>query len=222
MLEITAKKYYGDNVVLDVENLFFEKGKKYALIGANGSGKSTLLKLIDKHIKAKNQELSIDKQVIIGYMPQTTYAFDFSVKRNIMLTCKISNRKSAKYRADNLIKDLQLEKFKNKNATRLSGGELQRVALARTLMLKCDLLLLDEPTSAMDVEQSKNVIEFLKNETDFFNMTLIFATHSLKQAESLADYVIFMSKGKIIEIIEAKDFMSKAKTKELIEFISAF
>lgn len=220
MIKVTAKKTYGDRVVLDVKDLVFEDGKKYALIGANGSGKSTLLNVIAGQLKAEGK-VEFDKRATIGYMPQTSYAFSMSVLRNIMLPCKAMERRERVYRANGLIEDLGLKKLKRKNASRLSGGETQRMALARTLMVKCDVLILDEPTAAMDVEQAKTVIELLNRENEFYKNTLIFATHSLKQAEALADVVIFMSEGKAAEISDAKTFLTDAVDKRLIEFISA-
>src|SRR5574344_1279395 len=97
MIDVTAKKTYGDRTVLNVNNLVFERGKAYALVGANGSGKSTLLKVIDGQIKADGK-INIPKYIKVGYMPQNSYAFSMSVKNNIWLAVKTKDRKNLKRR----------------------------------------------------------------------------------------------------------------------------
>lgn len=184
---------------MDVANLTFEEGGRYALIGANGSGKSTLLKIIDGQLGADVGQNIDKKQYKVAYMPQQSYAFSMSVKRNILLPAAVADRENAKERMQGLVSALGLKSLLYKNAARLSGGETQRMALARTLMVDCKVLLLDEPTAAMDVEQAKAVLELLKVETEKRGLTLIFATHSLKQAEELADEILFMANGVVVE-----------------------
>lgn len=218
MIEITAIKKYGNKTVLDVESLMFEFGKSYALIGANGSGKSTLLKIIDNQLKAKG---TVDiKNKKVAYMPQNSYAFSMSVKQNILLPIKLTNIKQNKNRIQHLTKALDLTELLGKNAAKLSGGETQRMALARTLMVSADILLLDEPTAAMDVEQAKSVIDLLKSHSDKYKTTLIFATHSMNQAELLADEVLFLSNGKIAERGIPERVLHNPQSAELKAFIS--
>lgn len=218
MIEITAKKQYGDKVVLDVGKLTFEEGKAYALIGANGSGKSTLLKIIGNQLKAEGERV-VSKELTIGYMPQQSYAFAMSVKRNIMLPVKAMDKKKRRYKLNALTNDLGLRGLLHKNAVKLSGGETQRMALARTLMVRCGLLLLDEPTAALDVGQAKAVIELLNKEVKENGVTLIFATHSLKQAELLADEALFLCGGKLMERGNPSEILKNPKSEELREFI---
>lgn len=217
MINISAKKTYGDKVALDIENLTIKSGKAIALIGANGSGKSTLLKILDRQIAFEGDITGLSK---IAYMPQNSYAFAMSVKRNILLPIPLRDRKAFDFRLDFLVEKLSLKNLLGKNATLLSGGETQKMALARTLMAPCDTLLLDEPTSALDVEQAKCVIALLKRDAAERDLTLIFATHSLKQAELLADEAIFLVDGKIVERGCPKTIFSQPQTLELADFIS--
>lgn len=218
MIKITAKKQYGDRTVLNVNGLTFERGKAYALVGANGSGKSTLLKVIDSQLKADGEK-NIPKFMTVGYMPQSSYAFSISVKRNILLPLKFYQRRNLRRRFDNLVETLELKGLLKKNAAKLSGGETQRMALARTLMVRADLLLLDEPTAAMDVEQAQAVLKLLKQEVREYHTTLIFATHSLKQAEELADEVLFMSNGVVVERGAPSDVLHNPLYNETKTFI---
>jgi tungstate transport system ATP-binding protein len=216
---ITAKKVYGEKVVLDITSLSFTPGKNYALIGANGSGKSTLIKCLASVISFDGK---IDNPIKnLAYMPQQSYAFSMSVRNNILLAFPFKDRKKYVENADEIIQKLGLVHLKNKNASRLSGGETQKTALARLLVKKHDVLILDEPTSAMDIEAAKiaetQLIRYAKEN----NCTLVFATHSLRQA-SLADELIFLKDGKIIEIGTSKDILNAPLEKETKEFIDFF
>lgn len=217
MITINVQKKYGERLVLDIQDLTFKRGVNYALVGANGSGKSTLLKIIDNQIKADG---TIEKEkLIVSYMPQKSYAFNLSVINNILLPVKAQDRKTMYEKAIELIAALGLSHLTKKNASHLSGGETQRMALARTLMLPSDLLLLDEPTAAMDIGSSiiaRDVINKYKNNQSSF----ILATHSINEAIALADYILYMENGKIVEIVPSKDFfysINDSRTKAYIE-----
>lgn len=226
MVEIVSlKKSYGTKVVLNIDNFTFENGKKYALVGTNGCGKSTLLKIFDKVESFDAGEIFMDENTTISYMPQNSYAFKMSLKANISIAIpskSISQKtyKDYKSRVEELITSLGLDSLKKKNASKLSGGETQRMALARTLLQKCDLLLMDEPTSAMDIPATKVAEEVIIKYCEEYNPTVIFATHSLNQAERLADVVLFMKEGEIIEVCDAKTFINEPKTEELKEFLN--
>lgn len=183
--------------------LSFEAGEIVALIGPNGSGKTTLLSALAGQIKFEGKIEGI-KGSDVCYMPQTSYAFDLSVRRNIALAVpakkKFSGeaRRMYKKRVDDLVKSAGLEPLKRKNASKLSGGETQKVALCRCLVEKHDVLLLDEPTSAMDAASASAAEKILSEYCAIFNPVVIFATHSVEQAEKIADRIIVLNEGKII------------------------
>lgn len=220
MIEVKdLQKKYDGKMVLDVESFTFQDGLRYALIGANGSGKSTLLRLIANVEKQTHGDISTPKAQQIGYMPQHSYGFSMSVLNNMLLASPASMRKEAKADALLLLSRLKLSALKRKNAARLSGGETERLALARLFLAKHEILLLDEPTASMDVASTSISEEAILEYADDNDVTLIFATHSLKQAERLADEVLFLADGKIVEHGKPDELFSNPKSDLLKEFL---
>ena len=183
------KKTYNGQVVLDIDNFSIEKNKIYAITGANGSGKSTLAKIIAGLIPDDtNKKISVSMSV--GYIPQKPYVFDMTLEKNILLNGSDKNK------CNGLIQKFEIEYLKGKKAKGFSGGEQQKLALARFMMQNYDLVILDEPTSAMD-EKSQNraesiIIDYAKNKT------MIIITHDKSQINKIADETIYMSNGKIV------------------------
>ena len=222
-MKIIAKKTF-DRKVLDV-NIELEEHKIYALIGANGSGKSTLLKVLSSVIKPDGDS-SIDtpfKNDEIYYMPQMPYTFDLSVYNNIKLgiplKSSLGEKIYCKYRIDTMLKTIDLNQLRKANAQTLSGGEKQKMALIRSLVVKHDLLLLDEPTSAMDINATLKAEELIQKYKEEFDGTIIMATHSIKQAQRLADVVLFLDEGEIKEIADAQTFIDHPQSDELKDFL---
>jgi len=164
---------YGKRVVLDVPAMIFEDGKIYALIGANGSGKS-----------------SFGKNCGFSYQPQKPYMFKMSVYKNLKLAAK------SKEEVNIALRDFNLVAFKNARADKLSGGESAKVALARTLLSRQKTIVLDEATNSMDMEGCKISEYLIRRYADEGN-TVILITHSMRQAERIADEIIFLKDGMI-------------------------
>ncbi len=214
----TFSKTYDGRTVLDFSEMELEPGKIYAVIGANGSGKSTFAKCLAGIIPADQRRGVLDKKISVGYMPQKSYAFSMSVEKNIALGG------DDKIRAGELMEALQITHLAKKKANRLSGGETARMALARVLMKPFDVMILDEPTAAMDIETSslseKLIIDYCK-ET---NCALILVTHSLQQAKRVADEVLFFYQGKLMEAGAKEKVLyapAQAETKRFLEFYGA-
>ena len=207
-------KTYEGRTVLNFPGLELEPGTVYAVIGANGSGKSTLAKVL-AGITAPDRRGKLLDGGTVGYMPQKNYAFRMSTKANILLNG------TDKVRAEELMDALQLRPLERKRADRLSGGETARMALARLMMKKYDLVLLDEPTAAMDMETtllSEQLIGQYVRET---GCALILVTHSLQQARRIADEVLYFHKGDLLERgpkDRVLDSPEKAQTKQFLEF----
>lgn len=217
------EKTYQGRVVLNVEDFTFEKGKIYAVVGANGSGKSTLLKCISGVIKADSKNfINIGREERIGYMPQNSFAFKKSLMKNLFIGCGKTKENIEKATA--YVKKFGLtEKIKTR-ADRLSGGEKQKMALIRLLMSVYDYILLDEPTSAMDAYSTAEAESATKNYCTQNNVCVILVTHSIKQAQRIADDIIFMHEGRISEHSPAEEFVAEPKTtlaKEFLEFFGA-
>lgn len=199
---------YDDQMILDFPGMEFEPGKIYAIIGANGSGKSTFA-------RGLSQKSVVEKNISVGYMPQKSYAFHFSVKKNILLSA------DDKERAGKLMQDLQIEHLAKKNASRLSGGETARMVLARILMKKFDLVILDEPTAAMDIETTSLAENLMMEYSREMGCVMILITHSLWQAKRVADEVLFFHKGQLVETGSKEQVLGQPKdttTQKFLEF----
>ncbi|MEG1756714.1 MAG: ATP-binding cassette domain-containing protein, partial [Clostridia bacterium] len=147
---VEIQKKYGDRMVLDIPALSFVPGGRYALLGPNGSGKSTLLRIISGVIRPDVGMVTCDvPDKEIGYLPQTPYAFDLSVLKNVMVAA--DQVRTAKQSALAALRCVGMEALADLRGNRLSGGETQRMALARMMVKRHSVLLLDEPTSAVDI-----------------------------------------------------------------------
>lgn len=207
-----VKKYYGEKLVLDINSLSISNGERVALVGANGSGKSTLLKLISRVIAPSEGNVVTDGEII--YMPQSNYAFNKSVIKNVLL-----GTKAPKEQAEQLLRQMEIPEFANKNAKNLSGGELQKVALCRTIIRNSSVLLLDEPTSEMDLHSTNiaenTILDYIKK-----NATLVISTHSPSQAKKLANRIIILNNGVIVEDGSIDETINAPKTSWGEEFLS--
>lgn len=207
-------KTYDKRTVLDFPGMELEPGKIYAVIGANGSGKSTFAKILTG-IEVSDQKKKPLSGVDVGYMLQKSYAYRMSTKANILLNGKDETR------AAGLMDALQLRHLENKRADKLSGGETARMALARLMMRRYKLVILDEPTAAMDMETTllseQLILEYVR-ET---GCTLILVTHSLQQARRIADEVLYFHKGRLLESGQKETVLYEpgmAETKQFLEF----
>ena len=207
-------KTYEGRTVLDFPGMELQSGKIYAIIGANGSGKSTFAKILAGILPADKKGNHTDGGSI-GYMPQKNYAFRMSTKQNILLNGTNLQRSEA------LMDALRIRHLENKQADKLSGGETARMALARLMMRTYDLVILDEPTAAMDMETtilSEDLIVSYVKET---GCALVLVTHSLQQARRIADEVLYFHKGALAEIgakEQVLDNPSSEKTRQFLEF----
>lgn len=208
------KKTYNNKVVLDIDKLNIQEGCITAIIGANGSGKSTLGKILCGIIKADN---SLELPKNIAYMPQENYAFDMSSIKNILLNSKdkVKDLERAKV-LENLLEISDLEK---QNAKKLSGGETSKMAIARILLNPSDIIILDEPTSAMDVKSILKTEELIKQVNLEYKNTIILITHSISQAERIANDIIYLEEGKILEQGPINSVLDNPSTESLKEFI---
>ena len=208
-------KTYGDRTVLDFPGAQLEPGKIYAVIGANGSGKSTFAKILAGILRADRKGRFTDGGAV-GYMPQKNYAFRMSTKANILLNGTDEGR------AERLMQQLQLHPLSEKRADRLSGGETARMALARLMMRRYDLVILDEPTAAMDMETtilSEDLIAAYVRET---GCAMILVTHSLQQARRIAQEVLYFHKGRLLEAGPAERVLYQPEREETRQFLDFY
>ena len=212
-IEAFSKTYEGRQV-LDFPGMELQPGKIYAIIGANGSGKSTFAKILSGILFADKRGKHLDSRSI-GYMPQKNYAFRMSTRANILLNNKDERR------AELLMDAMQIRHLESKRADKLSGGETARMALVRLMMGRYELVILDEPTAAMDMETtllSEQLIAHYVKET---GCALLLVTHSLQQARRIADEIWYFHKGTLLEAgpkEQVLDAPHEQETRQFLEF----
>ncbi|MDC9727705.1 MAG: ABC transporter ATP-binding protein [Methyloprofundus sp.] len=199
--------YYANQPSLSLDRLDIAAGKTTALIGANGSGKSTLLNIlaflepISQGELLFNQQLVNKKQLIdyrrqVGFLAQKPFMLYGTVYDNIDLALKIHKKKQRSEKIKQILKQVDISHCEQKIAKQLSGGELQKVALARMLVLEPKVLLLDEPFSYLDQNSAESLESFLHSYSEQTGNTLIFSTHDRLQGYALADNVVALASGK--------------------------
>ena len=206
--------YTSDRKALNNINLTFEKNKKYAIVGESGCGKSTLIKLLMRYYKDYNGDILIDNKDIhkifsndlyknMSMIQQNVFMFDDSIKENIKLFANYSDEEVLsicdRSGLSNLISRLPdgINSLVGENGNKLSGGEKQRIAIARSLINNTKILILDESTSALDNETAYNLESSLLSIND---LTLIVVTHKLiKNILLNYDEIIVMKDGMVIE-----------------------
>lgn len=205
-----SKTFYTEIGALDVlENITFNlnEGEIIAIVGPSGSGKSTLLNIISKLIEPTEGEIYVDGE--IGYMFQRDHLFNWrTVWKNIMLGLEIKKEKNQENidKTKELLTKYGLIDFINSYPQELSGGMRQRIALIRTLATNPQVLLLDEPFSALDYQTRINVSEDIFKMIKDSNVSAILVTHDISEAIAMADRVIVLSHrpAKLKKIIDIK------------------
>lgn len=212
-LEIkNLNKYYGDNQVLKDINFSLDQGEFLCLLGPSGSGKSTILHSIGGFIKHEGT-IILDGEDITNLPPnQRSVATVFqslglfthmNVLKNVMYGLKFNQKsltnQEKKDLALEVIDLVGLKGYENRLPSELSGGQKQRVALARSLVVKPKILLMDEPFSSLDQKLREKMQEEIKKLHKDFNLTTIFVTHDQVEAFKMADDVIIITDGKIID-----------------------
>lgn len=207
----------GSRVILDIPLLEFEEGKRYGLVGENGSGKTTLLRLLAGILQPTQGAVTRQDPNGLGYMPQSPYAFSFSVLRNVEMALENSPERRAK--AARALEMVGMENFLTARGDKLSGGEAQRMAVARMIAKPRKTLLLDEPTSSTDIRGTDSIENTLLEYAKSTGCTLIFSTHSPAQVLRLAQEVIFLEQGKILEKGPARDVLENPQTENARLFL---
>lgn len=199
MLRIENLKYsYKDSNKIYTYNLSLEKGQILGIIGQSGSGKSTLLDLIAGFINSESGSIKLDgkelKKLSVEQRPlsilfQNHNLFEhLDVKTNIYLGLeKVQGKDTDTIK--NILKEVGLEGFENKLASNLSGGQQQRVALARVLLRKESILLLDEPFTGLDEQTRLSMLELVQKITKEYNLHTIMVTHEIEDCEKIANKV---------------------------------
>lgn len=189
-LENISFSYEGESTLIKDISFSLEKNEFLSIVGSSGCGKSTIIKLIAGIEKADSGKI---KGLSTGYMPQKDLLLPWrTVLENIVLPVEL-NKKSleeGKQKAEEYLKKLNLAEYKNKLPHELSGGMRQRVSFLRTLLTEADILLLDEPFSALDAITKEYLQKWLLDTLKEFNKSIIFITHDINEALFLSDRIL--------------------------------
>ena len=244
LLEVSnVKKTYtsrlGENTVEALKGVNFsvESGEYIAIMGESGSGKTTLLNILaalDRPtsgevrlnginlVSMKEKEISAFRRKNLGFVFQDFNLLDtFSLRDNIFLPLVLSgeNYKTMEAKLIPLAKKFGIEQLLDKYPYEMSGGQKQRVAIARSLCMNPEIMLFDEPTSALDPEMVIEVLEVMQ-ELAKEGMTMVVVTHEMGFARTVANRVVFLEEGKIVEETDSKEFFTNPKTSRAKEFLS--
>ena len=242
-------KYFGSLEVLKGIDCHIDKGECVCVIGPSGSGKSTFLRCLnlletptkgdividDMHLTEKNFDVDAMRKRVGMVFQHFNLFNNKTVLENIMLApeyvrCKEAKKlktgkskkqihEEVKNEAMELLKRIGLESKADVYPSTLSGGQKQRVAIVRALAMNPDVILFDEPTSALDPEMVGEVLDLMKS-VAAEGMTMIVVTHEMGFAREVANRVIFMDDGRILESGDPKEFFANPKTQRAREFLS--
>ena len=229
-------KFFGKFQALKNINLEVQKGEKIVVCGPSGSGKSTMIRCINRLEKHNNgrifiggKELTDNEKDIdavrreVGMVFQSFNLFPhMTVLRNLMLAPKLvrkNNKVEAKKIAMKYLERVKIPDQADKYPSQLSGGQQQRVAIARALCMSPEILLFDEPTSALDPEMINEVLEVMVDLASE-GMTMIVVSHEMGFARQVADRVIFMDEGQIVEQNEPEAFFNNPQSERTKLFLS--
>lgn len=231
-------KRYGDHQVLNAINLQVEPGEVVAILGPSGSGKSTLIRLINQLESLSGGEILIDDKPTsrlsgsalrqlrsrVGFVFQqfNLYAH-LTAQENITLALERVHgwgKSAAQERALALLRQVGLEEKAQQMPAQLSGGQQQRVAIARALAMKPEIMLFDEPTSALDPELVGEVLNVMRSLADE-GMTMIVVTHEIGFAKEVADQIVFMDGGVVVErgTPDIIDHPKEARFKDFLQHV---
>ena len=227
------KKNFGKNEVLKGISTEIKEKEVIAVIGPSGSGKSTFLRCINRLEVPTSGNVTIDGTLIteknimkvrenLGMVFQHFYLFPHkTVLENLTyapINVKGISKVQATKIAEDLLKKVGLFEKRNEYPNRLSGGQKQRVAIARALAMNPTVMLFDEPTSALDPEMVKEVLEVMKSLAET-GMTMIIVTHEMGFAREVADRILFLEDGKLIEDAAPEEFFTAPKSERAKEFL---
>lgn len=209
------KKVYKDKTVVNNVNIHVKKGEIYGFVGPNGAGKSTLMKMMLNLVKSDSGEIIIfEKRVCendfemlkrIGSIIENPYFYEnLSAKQNLELHCEYMGYHN-KNHIEEMLRCIGLSKNADKNVSQYSLGMKQRLAIARAVLTRPELLVLDEPINALDPEGIREMRELFRKLNTDYGTTIFISSHILSEVEQIADSIGIIQNGKLIEEISMYD-----------------
>lgn len=231
-------KFYGDWQALHEISFSIERGEVLTLLGPSGSGKSTLIRCLNGLEEYRSGTVVFEGQKIvpseknwqkirqkIGMVFQSYDLFpNLTVMGNILLgPTKVQKRPESEVKEEtlDLLERVGLKEYADAYPRQLSGGQKQRIAIVRALALKPELMLFDEVTASLDPEMVRGVLEIIRELAEKDDMTMIIVTHEMNFAEKIADKVLFLEDGKILEQTDGKTFFGNPQTDRAREFLES-
>lgn len=232
-----VEKYYGDFHALKNINLTITKGEVVVVIGPSGSGKSTMLRCINAleeittgHLLINSIDLAskdtnlnhVRKNLGMVFQHFNLYPHRTVLDNITLAPMKVlkKSKAEAEAKAEELLEKVGMLDKKDAYPSQLSGGQQQRIAIARSLAMEPDVMLFDEPTSALDPEMVGEVLEVMKNLAKEEGMTMVVVTHEMGFAREVANRVIFMAEGEILEDAETEMFYENPQEIRAQQFLS--
>lgn len=221
-------KSYHDKTVLSIDDLCINSGSFLGIIGPNGAGKSTLARIIaglDQPTTGTVQydalSLTADVYQKMTMVFQKPYLLRTSVFHNIAYPLKIRklSKDTIAIKVKNILEEMDIQHIKDQNAWTLSGGEAQKLALARAIVFEPSLLILDEPTANIDPASMLVMEKAIQNFHKKTKATIIIVTHNLQQARRLCRDVIFMHQGSMMEQGTVEDIILNSKNPLTQKFV---
>ncbi|WP_267940129.1 amino acid ABC transporter ATP-binding protein [Paraburkholderia sp. HD33-4] len=230
------RKSFGDVNVLKSVSLDVRKGEKIVLCGPSGSGKSTLIRCVNRLEKHDAGDIIVDGVALTDDVKNVRMVradvgmvfqhFNLFPHMTVLQNCTLApmsvrgmKRKEAEEKAMQMLERVRVSGHASKYPAQLSGGQQQRVAIARALCMSPTIMLLDEPTSALDPEVVREVLDTLTLLAED-GMTMLCVTHEMGFAKAVADRVLFLDQGEIIEDAPPAEFFSAPKTERAKRFLS--
>ncbi len=239
MLEVTGlKKRFGDDVVLDGVDLNVRRGEVTVILGSSGCGKSTLLRCINGLEASDSGTIRIDgEEVIPGAknLPRLRQkigmvfqSYDLFPHKNILDNITLApikvqkrSRENAQAQAEQLLSRVGLWEKRKAYPRELSGGQKQRVAIVRALCMNPEIMLFDEVTAALDPEMVREVLDVML-ELARGGMTMLIVTHEMQFARAVADRIVFLDGGKVLENLPAEEFFANPASQRAKDFLQTF
>jgi putative spermidine/putrescine transport system ATP-binding protein len=231
-LEIQSlRKSFGSNTEVENFNLPIERGEIVSLLGPSGCGKTTVLRMVAGFETPTSGSIRIDGKEVVGLRPNQrkvgmvfqAYALfpNMTVANNVAFGLKVSGKSAAEVsqRVDEMLKMIKLPHLADRYPYQLSGGQQQRVALARALAIKPQVLLLDEPLSALDAKIRVSLREEIRNLQRSLGITTIFVTHDQEEALSMSDRIVVMTEGRAEQIGTPFEIYNRPRTKFVATFV---
>ncbi|MFQ5946065.1 MAG: phosphate ABC transporter ATP-binding protein [Anaerolineae bacterium] len=225
-------KVYEGRKVLHIDSLDIERGEILAIVGPNGSGKSTLLRLLnflespssgnitfDGFEIGPNSTVPLDMRRRVTMVFQRPVLLNRSVRSNVVYPLALRGRRDSQQLVRATLERARLEEIVHQRVRALSGGEVQRVSLARSMVLEPEVLLLDEPTANLDPYNVNLIEETLRAFHHECGTTLVLVTHNVFQARRIAERVVLVIEGRVVEVANVETFFEAPRDPRTAAFV---